>query len=111
MGTRRSIVGGWRRWGEHEAREALEELASSGESAASFARRRGISTQRLAYWKKRLAAGTAPRFVAVALSPAPSPAWIEIAAGGMVVRVREHLDVDHVARLVEAIGRRVSGAC
>jgi hypothetical protein len=29
----------------------------------------------------------------------------------VVVRVREDLDVGHVARLVEAIGRRVGGTC
>jgi transposase-like protein len=110
MGAKRRVVGGWRQWSESEAREALAELASSGESAASFARRRGISTQRLAYWKKRLASGTAPKFVAVALAPATSPRWIEISAGGVVVRVPEPLDEDRVARLVEAIRRRL-GPC
>jgi hypothetical protein len=110
MGRKRSVVGGWRQWREPEAREALEELASSGESAASFARRRGVSTQRLAYWKKRLAAGTAPKFVAVTLRPTAAPRWIEICAGGVVVRIPEEVDEDRVARLVEAIGRRM-GAC
>jgi hypothetical protein len=37
--------------------------------------------------------------------------WIEIGAAGVVVRVREELDVDHVARLVEAIERALSGRC
>jgi hypothetical protein len=110
MGRKRSVVGGWRQWRETEAREALEELASSGESAASFARRRGVSTQRLAYWRKRLAAGTAPKFVAVALAPPTTSRSIEICAGGVVVRIPEGADEDRVARLVEAIGRRV-GAC
>jgi transposase-like protein len=111
MRTNRRVVGGWRQWTEDEAREALAELASTGESAASFARRRGISTQRLAYWKKRLGSGTGPKFVAVALPAATSPMWIEIAACGVVVRIREQLDVEHVARLVDAIGRRVGGGC
>ena len=111
MAKKRSGVGGWRQWGADEAREALAELAAGGESAVSFARRRGISTQKLAYWKKRLAIAAEPRFVAVALPTAPSAAWIEIAAAGVVVRVREDLDIDHVARLVEAIRRRVGGAC
>ena len=111
MAKKRSGVGGWRRWGADEAREALAELAAGGESAVSFARRRGISTQRLAYWKKRLGIAAEPKFVAVALPTATSAAWIEIAAAGVVVRVREDLDIDHVARLVEAIRRRVGGAC
>lgn len=105
-GTRR-----WRQWTEDEARGALEELAQTGESAAEFARRRGVSTQRLAYWRKRLVASAKPRFVAVALPGTGSPASIEIASSGVVVRVREDLDVDHIAQLVEAIGRRTGGAC
>ncbi len=100
----------WRQWTEHEARGALTELAASGESASGFARRKGISSQRLAYWSKRLAGRATTEFVAVALPAAPA-ATIEIAAGGVVVRVREELDAEYVARLVEAIGRRVGGAC
>ena len=103
-GTRR-----WRQWTEEQARSALDELAATGESAASFARRKGVSPQRLAYWKKRLPGR--PQFVAVDLPAATSAARIEIAAGAVVVRVREALDVEQVARLVEAIGRRMGGAC
>jgi hypothetical protein len=105
-GTRR-----WRQWTEQEAREALEELASSGESTASFARGKGVSTQRLAYWRKRLGRVAVPAFVAVELPTGSSRTCIEIAAAGVVVRVREDLDVEHVARLAEAIARRVGGAC
>lgn len=105
------LVRHWRQWTEEEARAALEELDGTGESAAGFARRRGIRPQRLAYWKKRLPARARTKFVAVELPPAaPRPA-IEIATGGIVVRVREGLDVDHVARLVEAIGRLTGGGC
>jgi transposase-like protein len=115
MGGRTKALGGGERrvhrWTEEEARGALAEFAASGESAAGFARRRGISSQRLAYWSKRLAARGTTAFVAVALPAARAAAVIEIAAAGVVVRVREGLDAEHVARLVEAIGRRVSGAC
>lgn len=105
-GTRR-----WRQWTEQQARAALDELAASGESAAVFARRKGVSVQRVAYWRKRLASPAGAKFVAVALPAATSPSWIEIAAAGVVVRVREELGVEHVARLVEAIGRWTRGAC
>ena len=98
----------WRKWSEEQARGVLAELAASGESAAGFARRKCISTQRIGYWKKRLGEPPPTEFVAVAL---PSACSIEIAAGGIVVRVREDLDAEHVARLVEAIARRMSGAC
>src|SRR5262245_59469651 len=116
MGTNSSTPRRWRQWTEDEARAALQELAATGESRAGFARRRGVSTQRIAYWSKRFArrrstAAGQTDFVAVRLPVTPSTAWIEIAASRVVVRVREDLDVDHVARLVEAIGRRTTGAC
>jgi transposase-like protein len=102
----------WQQWTEQDARAAFGELARTGESVAGFARRKGISTQRLAYWRKRLVQ-PATEFVAVELPVATAAAskWIEIAAGGVVVRVPEGIDVDRVARLVEAIGRRLGGAC
>ncbi len=111
----KTVDGGrrWQRWTEDEAREALADFATSGESAAGYARRRGISTQRLSYWSKRLARpeATELEFVPVELAGSSSSRWLEIAAAGVVIRVREDLDVDQVARLVEAIGRRVGGAC
>ena len=101
----------WTQWGEAEARVALGELAASGESAVQFARRRGFSSQRLLYWKKRLGAVSSPAaFVAVRL-PSRSHArdTIEIRVDGVAVHVREDLDVAHVARLVAALGRRPGG--
>ncbi len=100
----------WRRWTEERAREALEELEASGESAVSFAERRGISAQRIAYWKKRLAGPLKTKFVAVAL-PSASRGLMEICVGSIVIRVREELDVDHVARLIEAMVRQMGGSC
>ena len=101
----------WTQWGEAEARVALGELAASGESAVQFARRRGFSGQRLLYWKKRLGAVAAPAaFVAVQLPSAPrARGTIEIRVDGVAVHVREDLDVAHVARLVEALGKRTGG--
>ncbi len=103
--------GRWTQWGEAEARVALGELAASGESAVQFARRGGFSSQRLRYWKKRLGTVSAPAaFVAVRL-PSSSRArdTIEIRVDGVAVHVREDLDVAHVARLVEALGKRPGG--
>ena len=103
--------GATHQWTEDEARAALMELARSGESAAEFARSRGFSTQRIYYWKKRLAATSAvPAFVPVRLpvvaSSTIAPATIEIVSSGVTVRVREDLDVEHVARIVEALAGR-----
>ena len=102
--------GGWRQWTEGEARAALEEFGRSGESEARFARSRGISTQRIRYWKKRLAEAPAvPAFVPVHVPVAEAPMVaerIEIVVGSVTVRVREDLDVEFVARLVEALAGR-----
>lgn len=106
-------VGGrsWRQWSEAEARVHLEELRRTAESTAGFARRKGVSSQRLSYWKKRLAwaevTETKPAFVAVTLPPTPSTrAEVEIRVAGVTVIAREGCDVEHVARVIEALGRR-----
>lgn len=108
LAARRS---GWHQWTEDEARAALAELSRSGESEAAFARARGFSTQRIRYWKKRLGTTTAvPAFVPVRLSAlttaATRPPTIEIISRDVTVRVREDLDVEHVARIVEALAGR-----
>ncbi|SRR6266487_4108312 len=108
MGNRaKTMGGGWRQWTEEEGRAALAELARSGEGIVQFARSRGISMGRLAYWKKRLGEGPSglPAFVEVPLAAA-GRGQIEIAHEGVVVRVREDLDVEHLARIVEALARR-----
>jgi transposase-like protein len=94
----------WRQWTESEARAALAELARSGEGIARFARRKGVSEQRLYYWRRRIAEVAAPAFVAVAL--ATSRPQIEIASEAVTVRVREDLDPERVGDLVEVVARR-----
>ena len=102
--------GAWRRWREKDARAELAELVRTGETAASFAQRKGISVQRLRYWKKRL--GACPTrepaaFVTVTLPSVPvSRPELEIRIGDLVVVVREGCDVEHVANVVEAVARR-----
>jgi hypothetical protein len=105
--------GGWHQWTEDEARSALAELARSGESVAVFAHSRGFSTQRVRYWKKRLGESPAvAAFVPVrwpVAAPTVSPPTIEIVSGGITLRVREDLDVEHVARIVAALASRARG--
>lgn len=97
----------WRCWTEAEARAALASLAASGESELAFARRNGISRQRLRYWRARLGRAVAsPAFVAVEIPSAGSQApTIEIQVGEVLLRVRENLEVEHLARLVRALAR------
>lgn len=57
MGERRGARQ-WRQWSPEQAKRELDEWESSGESLAGFARRRGYSTQRLRWWRDRLAQWT-----------------------------------------------------
>jgi len=77
-------------------------------SVAAFVRSKGVSTQRIAYWKRRLAQTGPTAFVAVPLPAraAGERAHIEIAADGVAVRVREDIDVEHLARIVAALAQR-----
>ncbi len=95
----------WEVWGEHEARAALAELSRSGESIAEFARRRGVSAQRIYYWKKRVAEAMAPAFVAVSL-PSTRSDQIEIVAGGVTIRVREDVAPERLADILDVLTRR-----
>jgi hypothetical protein len=98
----------WRVWGEQDARAALAELSESGESISKYALRRGISVQRIYYWKKRIAESAAPAFVAVPL-PAARVEQIEITADGVTIRVREDLAQERLAEILDVLARRGRG--
>jgi hypothetical protein len=101
-----------KRWGEAEAREVLREWRESGLSAAAFARWKGITALRLAYWKQRLSSPASTdriEFVPVPLAKAESGGQssspIEIAYGDVIIRLRE-VNAEQIARLVVALARR-----
>ena len=95
-----------RRWTEVEARAALKDLGRTGESEVAFAWRTGVSVQRLRYWRERLDGAPTPTFVAVAMPVAgEAPPRIELQVGDVLLRVREDLDVDHLAEIVCALAR------
>jgi hypothetical protein len=98
----------WTQWKEPEARKALEAWRCSGLSATAFCARAGYSATRLRYWSERLgeappARSSAVSFVPVALGEVHRARKIEIECRGVVLRVREDLEVEHVARLVAAL--------
>lgn len=103
------------RWSEASARSALRELSESGLSTAAFARSKGISTQRVWYWQKRIGHIEPVSFVPVVLPVATKPpargAAIEIVCGEIVVRVREYIDVEHMARIVAALSEARRRRC
>jgi transposase-like protein len=99
----------WRRWTEDEARAILAEFAESGESEAGFARRKGVSSNRLVYWRRRVGEPPVPSFVQVRL-PAPgtarADARIEVVVDDVSVRVREDIEIGRLAGLVRALSGR-----
>ena len=112
MGTKSRTVDGkrWRQWTAEEARTALSELSRSGASLRDYARSKGVSVNRLLYWRKRLAQARPPAFVAVTLPPPAAPRGaIEILMGGVTVRVPDEGDPERVAGLVNALMRKFSG--
>ena len=54
-------LAGPQKWKELEARRALSLLEWSGSSRAAFSREFGLTTTRLAWWKRRLTRGEATR--------------------------------------------------
>lgn len=97
----------WRQWGAEEASEVLRQWRRSGKSAAAFARERGLSVRRLAYWSKRLSLPQEPavEFVPVKLDESPDAAVIEIEHAGVTVRVRESAGAALIERLCGAVVR------
>ena len=98
----------WVHWTEEQARAMLDELAKSGASIRAFAQSKGVSTQRIGYWKKRLVDAGPTTFVAVPLPSATGAigsSRMEIVVDGITIRIREDLDVEHLARIVGALGR------
>lgn len=111
MGSKAKKVGGWRQWTEEEARVVLGELAQSGVSAAEYARAKGISTHRLAYWRKRLSDTGTPAFVAVTLPSGTAVQReqpIEIVVGGVVVRMAGEVAAERLASIVQALAKEAS---
>lgn len=106
----RTILEG-RRWDDGVARGAIAAWRRSGLSMVAFARRHGVSPQRLSWWRKRVedegdARGVAPApFVPVTL--AVSTATVEVVVGDVRVHVMQADDVTPawVAELVATLRR------
>ena len=107
MSRRPKTARRWHHWTETEAAAVLDDFAAAGLTPAEFCTQRGISRGRLTYWRERLSTSSAiatPAFVAVSLpTHARADAHIEITRHGVVLRVREDIDVAHLARLVAAL--------
>ncbi len=102
--TRRSAKQRWKQWTEAEARAALAAWEDSGESMVAHARKLGVSSHRLSYWRARLAPSRELAFVPV-VGPARADACIVIERAGVVLRVRESLDPDLLTGILSALAR------
>ena len=103
-----------KRWTKAEAREVVTRWKGSRQSATGFATQHHLSASRLSYWSKRLdlQAAESPQFVAVAVGPETSATHaVEIAIGGLTLRVREGVDTGFVAQLVSALQSRSIPLC
>jgi hypothetical protein len=93
------------RWSEHEARGVLNAWRKSGQKLEVFARERGLVSQRLRNWRKKLE-GKPPATGELALLPVEvtSPRRGEPVAiylrSGHVVRVGRGFDEDALKRVV-----------
>jgi hypothetical protein len=102
------------RWSEVEARGVLEAWRRSGLTLEAFAKERGIVSQRLRWWRKKLnraeraraaaAAGTTPALLPVRVTTEPSqrrgePVTVLLRTGHML-KVSHGFDEDAFARVV-----------
>ena len=104
-----------RRWSEEQARQALTALDHSGLGLTAFALGEGLDPQRLSRWRRRLAAGGAPRFdeipprvITAALhgeaEPRPTGERFEIVLScGRIVRVPASFDPSALRRLLTVV--------
>src|SRR5262249_50948827 len=100
-----------KRWTEKDARAALAEFAQSGKPVTVFARERGLTVQRLYWWRRRLAGGEGITFQEIAVGQtgsvgnADSGAFeIEIVLrGGAIVRLRRGFDSVALAKVLEVL--------
>jgi hypothetical protein len=79
---------GWRQWKAKDARRVMEAWRASGLPLATFARRRGLTPERLRWWRHRLGDRSARDAAAPAMSLVPAVVTGDRAASAAVVTVR-----------------------
>ncbi|MBE2253382.1 MAG: hypothetical protein IAE78_27885 [Myxococcus sp.] len=109
---------GWKQWTADEAREALKAWKASGRSRSAFARRAGVSAQRLSWWERRLGDWRDTGPAGLKLVPVVTTPLVgrdEVRGGALVTMrlpggVELEFDVTHVAaEWVATVARAVAG--
>lgn len=83
--------GGWKQWTKAEARQVLATWRKSGLPLATFARGRGVSAERLRWWRKRLSEPAAAKRKRKATTVRLVPATVNVPLvdlGGADVSIR-----------------------
>jgi transposase-like protein len=95
-----------KRWTTVEASEALAAWERSGETLAAFARRLGVSAERLAWWRRRLARTTMAPLVPMVVRAPRAWSSVRVTLEGCEVEVGELSEASAawVASLVRALG-------
>ena len=96
-----------RHWSPQDARAALAAFARSGMTLTAFARSRGVSAQRIAFWKRRFdaeAPSPTPNFVPVALVSSPKRE-VRLTCADFTLHLPEDIAPDRVAALAAALSR------
>ena len=103
MGRRRH------RWTAEHARTVLDDWKNSGESSSAFARRRGVSAQRLFWWRARLREapiGERSRLVPVVVRGTASACPVVVTTGsGVRIEINE-VDAATAAWVAALLGER-----
>lgn len=107
------VRGGWTQWTPSEARKALARWKKSGQPMATFARRLGVSSQRLRWWQGRLgewnepAEASSARLVpAVVTSVSAGAAVMVHVPGGVTIEIADGAAV--AAEWVAAVARELA---
>ncbi len=86
-----------RQWDESDAREALAAWAESGGTLSGFARRHGLTVQRLSWWRARMSPDRPTALVPVSVTSAPLMSFATAAVSVTVGDAR--IDVEDPARV------------
>lgn len=97
------------RWSDAVGRSMVEAFLASGLSRGAFARRHGLTFQRVKYWLDRIAGRPAQPSGVAAVAFAPvrvveTAGALEVVVGCAVVRVVRDFDPAHLCRVVAALG-------
>ena len=87
-------------WSEGDAREAIAAWAASGESMTGFARRHGVTPQRLSWWRLRTNGSREPSRTSLIPVTVTSSPLVSLGAASVTVTMGDlRIDVEDPSRV------------